>query len=176
MVFQTRHPLHRSTHSYRHVWKAYFNLLLTVAQSESSQPALTPKDGSESPNMSRDVQEGHFRRDPTQKALEAELDRTQNTYERLLLQEVPFPKAHELNEEVEAWANMIMKNWRLHYMADRTSGGSSKEEKLSVTRKVLDVRPPPIFGPFYLLLKLENSPNELARRCTVPQEGCITQR
>ena len=99
--------------------------------------------------MNGDVQEGLFRRGPTKKALEAELDRAQNTYERLLLVEVPFPKAHELNEEVETWANMTMKNWRLRYMADRTSGGSSEEEKISVTRKVLDVRPPPLFGRFY---------------------------
>lgn len=43
----------------------------------------------------------------------AELKRVETTYEGLMLQEIRFPKAEEVNEEVEEWVEQVMQNWRV---------------------------------------------------------------
>lgn len=69
----------------------------------------------------------------------AELKRIEARYETLLLSEVQFPKAEEASEEVEAFVEIVMQNWRI------LCGSNWKEHDLGeggaegVSRGVLDI-------------------------------------
>ncbi|TVY68718.1 putative cargo-transport protein, partial [Lachnellula suecica] len=69
----------------------------------------------------------------------AELKRVEAKYETLLLSEVNFPKAEDASEEVEAFVDIVMQNWRV------LCGSNWKEHDLGeggsegVSRGVLDI-------------------------------------
>jgi tetratricopeptide (TPR) repeat protein len=69
----------------------------------------------------------------------AELKRVETLYESILLKETDFPKANESNQEIEAWTESVMENWRVlcgPTWTDRDLGEGGKE---AVARGVLDI-------------------------------------
>ena len=70
----------------------------------------------------------------------AELRNVETTYEALLLQEVSFPRADEVNYEVDEWVDQVMSNWSIicgPTWHDEDLGQGGQE---SASRGVLDVR------------------------------------
>lgn len=86
----------------RHIWKVYYDILSTILQRglryEPPSAAMAEKPGQSI--MTRMLQR-------------AELKRVETTYEGLMLQEIRFPKADEVDEEVEEWVEQVMRNWRV---------------------------------------------------------------
>ena len=69
-----------------------------------------------------------------------ELWHVQDIYESLLFAEVPFPKAHEFNEEIQRWVEVVMGNWKFLCESTRTDGGLSEENNRDVGQDTLKVR------------------------------------
>ena len=68
-----------------------------------------------------------------------ELCRVEKAYERILLDEVSFPEANEINHEVDDWTNQVMLNWSIVCgpdWQDEELGDGGKEQ---ASRNVLDV-------------------------------------
>lgn len=112
----------------RHIWKAYYSRLSVILQ----QGLLYD------PPLEAIAEKTAYL--PTARMLQrVELKRVETTYEGLLLKEIRFPKANEVNEEVEEWVELVMKNWRIF------CGSSWHDEELgeggqeAVGRNVLDV-------------------------------------
>ncbi|QSZ30594.1 hypothetical protein DSL72_000151 [Monilinia vaccinii-corymbosi] len=109
----------------RQVWKEYYITLSDILQQCAPFPttALTTA----YPESSSKMQQ------------RAELRRVEIRYEELLLGEVQFPKAEEPSEEVEAFVELVMQNWRI------LCGNSWQEHELgeggaeAVSRGVLDI-------------------------------------
>lgn len=112
----------------RHIWKAYYDILSTIFQRglryEPPSTAMDEKSG-------QSVTTGMLQI--------AELKRVETTYEGLMLQEIRFPKADEVNVEVEEWVEQVMRNWRV------LCGPTWNDEELgeggheAASRNVLDV-------------------------------------
>ncbi|RAL60140.1 hypothetical protein DID88_000765 [Monilinia fructigena] len=111
--------------SRRQVWKEYYITLSDMLQQQAPFPttALTTA----YPESSSKLQH------------RAELRRVEVRYEELLLSEVQFPKAEEPSEEVEAFVEQVMQNWRI------LCGNTWEEHELgeggaeAVSRGVLDI-------------------------------------
>lgn len=86
----------------RHIWKAYYDILSTILQRglRYEPPSTAMDEKSTQPVVTRILQR-------------LELKRVETTYEGLMLQEIRFPKADEVNVEVEEWVEQVMRNWRL---------------------------------------------------------------
>ena len=114
----------------RHIWKAYYDILSTILQRGLPyEPATTTM--TEKPAQTA----------TTRMLQRAELKRVEATYEGLMLQEIRFPKADELNEEVEDWVDQVMRNWRVlcgPTWHDEELGEGGQE---AAGRNVLDVSP-----------------------------------
>lgn len=118
----------------RLAWKAYYDTLSTILQHSlpyHAESALL--DASEKISLQR-----YF---DTRLQQRAELKRVETVYESLLLTETQFPKASESNQEIEAWTDAVIHNWR--YLcsptwSDQDLGEGGKE---AVGRGVLDVSP-----------------------------------
>lgn len=68
-----------------------------------------------------------------------ELRVAEATYERLLLKEVSFPKAHETNTKYRMWIEQVMSNWRIYcgpQWCDEDMGQGGQE---IASRNVLEV-------------------------------------
>jgi hypothetical protein len=111
--------------SRRQLWKEYYITLSDLLQQDLPFPttALTTTYAGTSTRLQQ----------------RAELKRVEARYETLLLSEVQFPKAEEASDEVEAFVEIVMQNWRI------LCGSSWKEEDLgeggaeAVSRGVLDI-------------------------------------
>jgi hypothetical protein len=111
--------------SRREVWKEYYITLSDLLQLELpfSTTSLTAAYAETSTRLQQ----------------RAELKRVEARYETLLLNEVQFPRADEASEEVEAFVEIVMQNWRI------LCGSSWKEQDLgeggaeAVSKGVLDI-------------------------------------
>ncbi|KAH8645596.1 hypothetical protein BGZ60DRAFT_535876 [Tricladium varicosporioides] len=109
----------------RRVWREYYITLSDLLQQELPFPttALTTAYAETSTRLQQ----------------RAELKRVEAKYETLLLSEVEFPKAQEASEEVEAFVEISIQNWRI------LCGSSWKEHDLgeggseAVSRGLLDI-------------------------------------
>ncbi|KAE8451922.1 hypothetical protein EG329_002763 [Mollisiaceae sp. DMI_Dod_QoI] len=109
----------------RQVWKEYYITLSDLLQQDLPFPttSLTTT----------------YVETSTRLQQRAELKRVEARYETLLLSEVEFPKANEASDEVEAFAEIVMQNWRI------LCGSSWDEQDLgeggaeAVSRGVLDI-------------------------------------
>lgn len=120
----------------RAVWKAYYDTLSIILRrgllySGSSDPdkALLgdAEHASEEQYLSARLQQ------------RAELKLVETVYESLLLKETRFPKASESNEEVDAWAESVMSNWRIICGPAWTDEELGEGGKSAVGKGVLDV-------------------------------------
>lgn len=111
--------------SRRKVWKEYYVLLSEVLKQDLPFPttSLTTSYAETSTKLQQSL----------------ELKRVENRYETLLLSETQFPKAEEPSEEVEAFVDLVMQNWRTLCGSgwqehDLGEGGAER-----VSRGVLDI-------------------------------------
>ncbi|KAI9677416.1 MAG: hypothetical protein M1817_006370 [Caeruleum heppii] len=117
----------------RQLWFSYYATLSAFLQHDMSyvpdphqSPSGDPSDQASSTTSAR-------------QALKQELYYVQTIYERLLLQEVPFPKATEHNFEIEEWVEHVIGNWKV------MSGDKWAEEdvgtggKVTITREVAEI-------------------------------------
>ncbi|KAI9818449.1 MAG: hypothetical protein M1827_000508 [Pycnora praestabilis] len=107
------------------VWKAYYNLLSKALWSNT--PYLSTAAESEMNPQAARLQQS------------AELKRVEATYEAMLLKEVRFPKAHEVDNEITEWVELVMGNWAIlcgPHWRDEDLGEGGKE---SIGRNVLDI-------------------------------------
>ncbi|EKG15875.1 Tetratricopeptide-like helical [Macrophomina phaseolina MS6] len=120
----------------RAVWKAYYDTLSIILRrgllySGSSDPdkALLgdAEHASEEQYLSARLQQ------------RAELTLVETVYESLLLKETRFPKASESNEEVDAWAESVMRNWRIICGPAWTDEELGEGGKSAVGKGVLDI-------------------------------------
>lgn len=111
--------------SRRGVWKEYYITLSDLLQQELPFPTTSLTTA--------------YAETSTRLQQRAELKRIEAKYETLLLNEVQFPKAEEGSEEVEAFVDIVMQNWRI------LCGSSWNEHDLGeggaegVSRGVLDI-------------------------------------
>ncbi|TVY43375.1 putative cargo-transport protein [Lachnellula occidentalis] len=111
--------------SRRGVWKEYYVTLSDLLQQELPFPTTSLTSA--------------YAETSTRLQQRAELKRVEAKYETLLLNEVQFPKAEEGSEEVEAFVDIVMQNWRI------LCGSSWNEHDLGeggaegVSRGVLDI-------------------------------------
>ncbi|CZR59197.1 uncharacterized protein PAC_09089 [Phialocephala subalpina] len=109
----------------RQVWKEYYVTLSDLLQQELPFPTTSLTTA--------------YVETSTRLQQRAELKRVEARYEALLLSEVQFPKANEASDEVEAFVEIVMQNWRI------LCGSSWDEQDLGeggaegVSRGVLDI-------------------------------------
>lgn len=109
----------------RGVWKEYYITLSDLLQQDLPFPTTSLTTA--------------YAETSTRLQQRAELKRVEARYETLLLSEVQFPKAEEASEEVEAFVEIVMQNWRV------LCGSTWKENDLGeggaegVSRGVLDI-------------------------------------
>ena len=94
------------------------------------------------PDMERSNTQGNgateFQSSPRSQQVE-ELKRVEATYEDLLLKDVAFPKANEVNPEIENWVNQVMSNWRQILDSTTLHNGDDEPSLEDVSRNVLSV-------------------------------------
>ena len=111
--------------SRRQVWKEYYITLSDVLQQDLPFPTTSLTTA--------------YAQTSTRLQQRAELKRVEARYEALLLCEVHFPKADEASDEVEAFVDLVIQNWRI------LCGSSWSEHDLGeggaegVSRGVLDI-------------------------------------
>jgi tetratricopeptide (TPR) repeat protein len=111
--------------SRRQVWKEYYVTLSDVLQQGLPFPTTSLTTA--------------YAETSTRLQQRAELKRVEARYEALLLAEVQFPKADEASDEVEAFVDLVIQNWRI------LCGSSWNEQDLgeggaeAVSRGVLDI-------------------------------------
>lgn len=111
--------------SRRQVWKEYYVTLSDVLQQDLPFPTTSLTTA--------------YAKISTRLQQRAELKRVEARYETLLLAEVQFPKADEASDEVEAFVDLVIQNWRI------LCGSSWNEHDLgeggaeAVSRGVLDI-------------------------------------
>lgn len=110
--------------SRRHIWKEYYITLTDLLQQDLPFPisSLTTAYVDSSTRIQQ----------------LKELKQVEARYEALLLSEVQFPKAEEASEEVEAFVDIVMQNWRILCGSgwnEQDLGAGSEE----VSRGVLDI-------------------------------------
>jgi hypothetical protein len=115
----------------RRAWKAYYDTLSRILRhglpyEPESLPATSEKPPLHTQTSSRLRQR-------------AELKRVETVYEGLLIKETQFPKASEINHEMEAWVDSVMDNWRLLCGPTWTDSDLGEGGKEGIARSVLDV-------------------------------------
>ena len=125
----------------RQMWMLYYSILSTIIQRRlpyhlhNTSPISNRSPGFGSKPHGQRLVEGDVEAQQT-----TELTLVQIAYERLLLQQVPFPSAHHFNEEVEKWIEMVVGNWHIlsrnpWYERSLQTGG-----RPSFGKEVVDVR------------------------------------
>lgn len=99
-----------SPFSRRRVWKQYYNTLSEILQKHLPFPTTSLITTNATPS--------------TRILQRTELQRVESRYEAILLSEVNFPKAEEVSEEIEAFVDVVMGNWRI------LCGGGWKDQDL----------------------------------------------
>ncbi|KZF19123.1 hypothetical protein L228DRAFT_234326 [Xylona heveae TC161] len=111
----------------RQVWRSYFETLSKILQEDL--PYIPPQEGSVLKNTEQETLKFH---------LSSEIKRVETIYETLLLKQVSFPRADQINQEVEQWVETVMKNWSM--LSRRDSDEVLIEgAKEGLARKVLDI-------------------------------------
>ena len=102
--------------SHGRVWQAYYDTLSVLFQHGMVQPMF----------KSRLHQA-------------TELRKVQVMYEAALLKEVKFPRADQLNSQVESWVDQVMANWRVMCGSGWQDDDLGEGGKAGMDRVVLDV-------------------------------------
>ena len=97
-------------------WQAYYNTLSLILQNGMLQPMLKSK-----------------------LELSAELKSVEAMYETVLLKEVKFPRADQVNSQIESWVDLFMANWRVLCEPTWRIEDLAEVDKSALSRRVLDV-------------------------------------
>ena len=127
---QTSQPRHRSN-TRRTVWRLYYLFLSDILYNATqySPRKLPDPSNNETPSPNTIHWPSHY----------AELRNVEKAYERILLNEISFPKANEVNHEVDEWTDQVMSNWSI------VCGPGCQDDELGeggkelASRNVLDV-------------------------------------
>jgi hypothetical protein len=113
----------------REIWWNYYKLLSQLLHDGYVYP---------SPNELGEEAASHSASSP--KLIQSsELRRVESTHETLLLRDISFPEASEINTEIDDWVDQVMMNWSI------TCGSGWQDEDLgeggqeAASRNVLDV-------------------------------------
>ncbi|KAI4199129.1 MAG: hypothetical protein LQ350_004819 [Teloschistes chrysophthalmus] len=122
--------------SRRKTWQLYYDTLSEILQRDvpypvpTRGPSVTPREVSsdnvkslENPKLQQSI----------------ELRQVEGAYEEVLLKEVSFPKANEVNIEVESWVDQIMANWRTTLGSAWRNEDIGRGGKEALTRNVLAI-------------------------------------
>lgn len=114
---------HGAEVSRRHVWKEYYVVLSNLLRDDLPFPttSLTTTYSSS-----------------TKFHQHTELKRIETRYKALILAELQFPKAEEVNEEVEEFVELVMQNWRIICGSDWKDYDLGEGGAEAVSRNVLD--------------------------------------
>ncbi|KAI9835383.1 MAG: hypothetical protein M1838_005312 [Thelocarpon superellum] len=123
----------------RSVWAAYFRSLSILLQAGWPDEGSLIATSMPSPDMMLRDDPADMPLPLTKSQKRAELQRTQSTYEALLLKEVRFPKANQNNGEVGEWVEHVMGNWTVFSGSDWQDEDLGEGGKEGVGRGVLDV-------------------------------------
>ncbi|KAK8199641.1 uncharacterized protein BKA78DRAFT_10732 [Phyllosticta capitalensis] len=121
----------------RAVWKAYYGSLSTILRRRmlytgSSDPAdPLMRDDAEHASEEQYISARLHQR--------SEMRLAESVYEALLLKEKRFPKAREDNEEIDSWAESVMRNWRVFCGPTWTDDELGEGGKTGVGKCVLDI-------------------------------------
>lgn len=125
------HDVSTAAHHRRRAWKAYYDSLSRILQQGLPyEPEPAPASSEKPPLLTQTSLRLRQR---------AELKRVETVYEGLLIKETQFPRASEINHEVEAWVDSVMQNWRLLCGPTWTDADLGEGGKEGVARSVLDV-------------------------------------
>ncbi|KAL5114126.1 hypothetical protein ACEQ8H_008010 [Pleosporales sp. CAS-2024a] len=115
----------------RRAWEAYYNTLSRILRhSLPYEPEPAPPAADKAPLQTQTSLRLRQR---------AELKKVETVYEGLLINETQFPKASEVNHEVEAWVGLVMDNWRVLCGPTWTDADLGEGGKEGVARGVLDI-------------------------------------
>ncbi|KAI5364889.1 Putative tetratricopeptide-like helical domain superfamily [Septoria linicola] len=121
----------------RQVWKAYYDLLSTVLQHDLLYSPY-PGPGADAFIFSNTVLP-YEQRTAAKQRQRAEMQRVETVYESLLLEETKFPKASQLNNEVEEWTAQVIENWRRFTGSEWTNSDLGDGGRNTVSRATLDI-------------------------------------
>lgn len=124
--------------SHRHIWQTYYNTLSVLIQLRQKCESRAHKSHLKSEIVKFNLQ---FSFDSKQ-AQSTELKRAEAAYESVLLNETTFPKANELNVEVEELVDQIMSNWVILNGSDWEEEDIENGGKPALGRRVLAVSSP----------------------------------
>ncbi|KAL8967077.1 MAG: hypothetical protein Q9183_003081 [Haloplaca sp. 2 TL-2023] len=119
----------------RQIWRLYDDTLSASLQGGQAYPMAThanpyvPETSNEHAPSARNSK--------LQQSIE--LRRVESIYEGLLLSDIPFPKADEINMEVEHWIDQVMANWRVVFGPAWSASDLGTGGKETVTRNVLAI-------------------------------------
>ena len=130
--------------SRRRIWLEYYNVL-----SQHLRYTYAVKPDLERPDeKGNGVTESHS--SSTSQQIE-ELKRVEVTYEDLLLKELAFPKANEVNPEIDNWVNQVMSNWTLISDSATLHNEDNKSGLEDASRDVLRVSRVPPYADITML-------------------------
>ncbi|KKY20543.1 putative filamentation protein [Diplodia seriata] len=121
----------------RAVWKAYYDTLSIILRRGSLYSGSSDPDHALLGDAAEHASEEQYLSARLQQR--AELKLAESVYESLLLKEARFPKASESNEEVDAWAESVMGNWRIICGPAWTDEELGEGGKAAVGKGVLDI-------------------------------------
>lgn len=118
----------------RRVWQIYYDTLSFILQKGMTY-TITAEGSSTSAD---EISAENVRALENPRLLQSiEIRKVEGTYEEILLREVPFPKANEVNVEVEKWADQVMDNWRTVMSPSWLHEDIGRGGKESATRRTL---------------------------------------
>ncbi|KAI9841489.1 MAG: hypothetical protein M1837_000650 [Sclerophora amabilis] len=123
----------------RQVWKSYYALLSRRLDDGLPHVVLSNQNFSQTTAENENESQGQIASQNSKLQQRAELQRVQAAYESLLLKEVQFPKATQLNEEVEEWVELVISNWRVLCSGAWTDDELGQGGREAVGRGVLDI-------------------------------------
>ena len=121
----------------RQIWKAYYSAISSILQKNHAYPPINPKSRAWLHNHSGlETQE---KLNLLESQQYSELRSVETCYENIMLQEIAFPEANEVNFEVEIWVDQVMENWHVLCGPRWNDGNLGLGNQEAIGRTVLDV-------------------------------------
>ncbi|KAI9729956.1 MAG: hypothetical protein M1834_006154 [Cirrosporium novae-zelandiae] len=115
------------------IWKAYYDFLSIILQKGFPYVVSSTKHAEAVAEKEDD------NKIPPRMQQATELKRVQTIFENTLLKQVRFPKANESNEEMEAWVDQVIANWKILCGPTWQDDDLGEGGQNAVGRNVLDI-------------------------------------
>ena len=106
-----------SVFALRWVWKAYYEALSILLQDRILHPLFNKRS-----------------------EMRTELFKAQAAYEATLMRDLTFPKANQVNAEIETWVDRVIANWRILLEPPWQNDDLGPGGKAAVGKGILEVR------------------------------------